>query len=392
MKKIILYALSVVVCCTLQAQVLERGVALRLADGKPVEVTSSHAAPVIYDFNGDGVKDLIVGEFGEELIDLNDRFVKSKCRVYINKGTDREPQYADFFYLKAGGKDVYVAVTCCISFVPRFGDMNGDGIDDLLTGDYYGNIHMFRGEGDGRYAADDVLYKVNGVSAIAAEPIDWNGDGVLDVLVSQRYGQPLIVINHGTKTAPKFDSQQPLTLEPCNYTQEQMENQVRKSVPSHITTVDFDGDSLFDLVCGDEEGNLFWYKNVGDKTTALFKTPIMLRDNNIIERPEGELIPIGGRVKVAVYDYNQDGKLDILAGDLFAHKRKIRELSPKDEMKKAKLEQKLNECIKECLKMQAEGKRSKKNDDCLSETTLELRKYDNYEHRSTGYVWLFLQK
>ena len=37
-----------------------------LADGKPISVTTQHAAPHLRDMDGDGVRDLLVGEFGSE--------------------------------------------------------------------------------------------------------------------------------------------------------------------------------------------------------------------------------------------------------------------------------------------------------------------------------------
>ncbi|SVD51510.1 uncharacterized protein METZ01_LOCUS404364, partial [marine metagenome] len=32
------------------------------ANGKPIDVTTGHAAPYVYDFDGDGTRDLLVGE------------------------------------------------------------------------------------------------------------------------------------------------------------------------------------------------------------------------------------------------------------------------------------------------------------------------------------------
>ncbi len=34
------------------------------ANGKPIDVTSGHAATLVYDFDGDGIRDLLAGEFG----------------------------------------------------------------------------------------------------------------------------------------------------------------------------------------------------------------------------------------------------------------------------------------------------------------------------------------
>jgi hypothetical protein len=64
---------------------------------QPINVEVGHAAPYVYDIDGDGKKDLIVGQFGG-----------GKVRVYLNKGTKSEPRFQGFTYLQAGGGDATV--------------------------------------------------------------------------------------------------------------------------------------------------------------------------------------------------------------------------------------------------------------------------------------------
>jgi hypothetical protein len=52
------------------------------ADGTPIDTDIGHAAPFLADFDGDGVKDLLVGQFGE-----------GKLAVYKNIGTNRKPKF-----------------------------------------------------------------------------------------------------------------------------------------------------------------------------------------------------------------------------------------------------------------------------------------------------------
>ena len=62
------------------------------AEGKPIDITEiGHAAPFHADFDGDGKRDLLVGQFGD-----------GKLRVYKNTGTEAEPKFANYEYFKAG--------------------------------------------------------------------------------------------------------------------------------------------------------------------------------------------------------------------------------------------------------------------------------------------------
>ena len=64
------------------------------AAGKPIDTEIGHAAPFVYDFDGDGLKDLLVGQFGEGLL-----------RIYRNEGTNSEPKLAAGVKFKDGKED-----------------------------------------------------------------------------------------------------------------------------------------------------------------------------------------------------------------------------------------------------------------------------------------------
>ena len=61
------------------------------AAGKPIDTEIGHAAPFVCDFDGDGLKDLLVGQFGEGLL-----------RIYRNEGTNSEPELAAGVKFKEG--------------------------------------------------------------------------------------------------------------------------------------------------------------------------------------------------------------------------------------------------------------------------------------------------
>jgi hypothetical protein len=54
------------------------------AAGKPIDTVIGHAAPFVGDFDGDGVPDLLVGQFGG-----------GELWVYHNDGTAKQPKLAE---------------------------------------------------------------------------------------------------------------------------------------------------------------------------------------------------------------------------------------------------------------------------------------------------------
>src|SRR3954454_14908677 len=61
------------------------------AAGKPIDTETGHAAPFVGDFDGDGVPDLLVGQFGE-----------GKLTIYRNIGTAAAPSLASGQVFKDG--------------------------------------------------------------------------------------------------------------------------------------------------------------------------------------------------------------------------------------------------------------------------------------------------
>ena len=59
-----------------------------------IDVDEGHAAPLMTDFDGDGVPDLLVGQYGD-----------GKLRVYKNVGTAKAPKFDGFTWFKTGEEE-----------------------------------------------------------------------------------------------------------------------------------------------------------------------------------------------------------------------------------------------------------------------------------------------
>lgn len=67
------------------------------ANGVPIEVTSGHADPCVIDWDGDGIQDLLLGQYGS-----------GNIRFYANSGTNDSPIFTVFEYVQADGSPISV--------------------------------------------------------------------------------------------------------------------------------------------------------------------------------------------------------------------------------------------------------------------------------------------
>jgi hypothetical protein len=84
-------------CITIENAGLSKDLAqpVRLeAAGKPIDTDIGHAAPFVCDFDGDGIKDLLVGQFGQGIL-----------WIYRNEGTNSKPELAAGVKFKDGKED-----------------------------------------------------------------------------------------------------------------------------------------------------------------------------------------------------------------------------------------------------------------------------------------------
>lgn len=298
------------------------------------------AAPAYWDWDGDGLKDLLIGEFGSGA--EFGRYSGNFIRVYPNTGTESQPAFSggfDFakppFEILSNGTPYSVDQFCCIGFTPQFVDLNSDGYTDMVSGQYYGEVIVFNGSEKGFLPGQPVAQEGNprGKRTRASQEYwlyssasfgDFTGDGKKDLIVG---GSSLRMSkNVGTLSEPKFALREPL-LDPSGqplkiyrYTPEEVaafkggKPYTAGDAKVSPLVVDWDSDGVSDLLVT----NSYHHKNL--PAVSFFRG--ILVGNDIRFEPGIPLFTSKGGKKafpgialfLFVTDWNHDGINDLLIG------------------------------------------------------------------------------
>ena len=240
----------------------------------------SETIPALVDLDGDQDLDLIVGNKIDPA-----QGDAGRLTVFMNDGTAKAPAFRQGQSLR---------LVDAFHLAPAFGDLDGDGDQDMLVGTWNQDIRFFRNTGTAREAnwVEDAAATIRPPRVASATPAlaDIDGDRDLDLLVGQASGAIAFYRNDGSVKAPKF------TL-----VSERLDD-LRVGRRSTPALVDLTGDGVLDLLVGRETGGAALYRNAGTRTTPRF-----------VEVPEFALA-LPPMSAPAVADLDGDGRLDVLSG------------------------------------------------------------------------------
>lgn len=169
----------------------------------------SNSFPVIYDFDGDGLTDLFVGNYG--FYDSSYYFqgvlhsvYTSRIAYFKNSGTSALPVFEYITDDIAGISQLHL-----LGVYPAFGDLNGDGQTDLLIGNSDGSLLYFPNSGGTgnipEFGEVQRNYQQINVGAFSTPQLfDLNKDGLQELVIGERKGNLNYYINQGTPQNPFF--------------------------------------------------------------------------------------------------------------------------------------------------------------------------------------------
>ena len=256
-----------------------------------------NAHPTFYDFDGDGLKDLFIGNYGYHVASGTPI---SKIAHFKNTGTQQLAKFTliteDFMGISSINLNTSLN-RAVLNLYPTFGDLNGDGLKDLIVGDADGKIHFFTNNGTTFNVNTPNFENIDVGYFATPQIIDVNRDGLRDLIIGNKKGTISYYQNTGTQTTPNFST------ETTNWGGIDIDSSYIQNGFSSPKLVDINGE--YHLFSGSISGRTYLHNNIEGNLYGLF-TQINSINNNVWE---------GGKTSISLSYIDNDSLIDLIIGN-----------------------------------------------------------------------------
>ena len=262
------------------------------------------ANPVFFDYNSDGLIDMVIGNHSI-FNPLSPTLSKASLFLFENIGSASIPSYqlVDSNYIGISNINLNIPSNePTKGITPTFGDIDNDGDEDMILGDFNGKLHLFTNSaGTGNTAIFSLTtpeYSGIDVGNFAApQLIDLNRDLLLDLVIGNNDGTFSYYENDGTPDSPSFT----LITDSLGKATTRMTGESNGRSTPYL----FDDNGSYKMFSGSSNGKIFVFGDIDGNLDGSFT----VLDSAFLGIQEGK------HTAIHCADVTNDGRLDMLIGN-----------------------------------------------------------------------------